>query len=633
METRSEPDKKLSSKRPFLFPVSRYPLAVHKNWMPCVLASLVGWVLPLPAQSVVISEVMYEPPGGTAFAEAEFLELFNPGSVAADLSGATFTAGIGFTFPSPFLLPPKARAVVCRNPALLKSRYGSVPGLLEGAYLGALNNGGETLVLAGTDGSILAQLKYGIGGDWPSRPAGNGGSIELVDPLADPTLASNWRASAEFHGSPGTAGSGAPNRVVINELLAHTDPPLEDAVELFNRTDQPIDVGGWFLSNDLADPFRFRIPPGTVVPPRGFRMIYEYQFNPLQPAPGRTAFTFGAARGGVVTLLSADSREVPQRWEDVQEFPASPNGVSFGLHPDGEGPFLLMQRMTLGTGIDNSMDPMLLNIFRQGLGGTNAPHALGPIVFRRLRHSAPAGEIEFLELENVSSRTVPLYDPAYPTNGWRIEGGIGFDFSEPQAMPPGARWIVANTNDPAAVRRLLGLSQDQVVLGPYTGQLASGGERVTLVRPDTPQLPPRPDAGFVPYYVVEQLDYRSAAPWPADAASPDRCLARIVSTEPAHLPTNWRAEPLVTTEAVRPSLVLEAVSGGLVRLRTRGPRDRGYVLERGVLTGGTFIATATVLTGSYSAPPGSVQTDGTVERAFELPAGESAEIWRIRLGP
>lgn len=598
------------------------------------LAVGLGWVGTLRAQSVVISEVMYEPPGGSAFAEAEFIEILNPGSKPADLSGAGFASGISFTFPTPFILQSKARAVICRNRALFESRYGSVPGLVAGAFSGALNNGGETLVLNSAAGSVLAQLKYGVDGGWPSRPAGNGGSIELVDPSGDPTAASNWRASAEYHGSPGTAGSGPLNRVVVNELLAHTDPPLEDTVELFNRTEQPIDVGGWFLSNDLADPYRFRIPSGTVIPPRGFRMIYEYQFNPLKPEAGRTAFTFGAARGGVVTLLSADAHGVPQRWEDVQEFPASPNGVSFGRHPDGEGPFLLMQRMTLGTGIDNTMDPMLLNIFRQGLGGTNAPHALGPVVFRRLRYAAPSGGIEFVELHNVSAATVPLYDPACPTNGWRIEGGIGFTFSEPQAMAPGAKWIIANTNDPVAVRRLLNLPDSSVVLGPYTGQLASGGERLSLMRPDNPQLPPRPDAGFVPYYVVEHLDYRSESPWPIGAASSDRCLARIVSTEPSYLPSNWRDEPLVTTEAVRPTLAVERIPGDQVRLRTRGALDRAFVLERVAMSGaGTVTPTATVLTSSYSMPPGTVLPDGTVERTFELPAGESAEWWRIRLTP
>ena len=607
---------------------------MHRNWISALFVTLLGLTLNLSAQSVVISEMMYEPPGGSAYAEAEYIELFNPGSLPMDLSGASFSAGIVFTFPSPFFLQAKARAVICRNPALFKSRYGAVPGLVPGSYSGALNNGGESVILGAFNGTLLAQIKYGIDGGWPVRPAGNGGSLEIIDPAGDSGAASNWRASTEYLGSPGLAGAGPQNRVVINELLTHTDPPLEDVVELFNRTDQPIDVGGWFLSNDLADPFRFRIPSGTVIPPRGFRMIYEYQFNPLQPAAGRTAFTFGAARGGIVTLLSADTAGTPLRWEDVQEFPASPNGVSFGRHPDGEGPLLLMQRMTLGTGIDNSMDPLLLNIFRQGLGGTNTPHALGPVVFRRVRYAAPAGEIEFVELQNVSSETVPLYDPAYPTNGWRIEGGISFAFAEPQAMTPGAKWIVANTNNPAAVRRLLSLSDSQVVLGPYTGQLASEGERVSLVRPDTPQLPPRPDAGFVPYYVVEHLDYRSVAPWPTEAASPDRCLARIVSTEPSYLPSNWRAEALVTVEPLKPTLLVERLSGGLVRIRTRGPRDRGYVLERLTLSGiSTVTVTATVLSGTYSVPPGILQGDGSVERVIELGAGESVELWRIRLNP
>ena len=60
-------------------------------WRVCVLC-LLSVMGTAQAQSVVISELMYEPPGGSAFAEAEFLELLNPGSVPVDLSGATFTA-------------------------------------------------------------------------------------------------------------------------------------------------------------------------------------------------------------------------------------------------------------------------------------------------------------------------------------------------------------------------------------------------------------------------------------------------------------------------------------------------------------------------------------------------------------
>jgi hypothetical protein len=155
-----------------------------------------------------------------------------------------------------------------------------------------------------------------------------------------------------------------------------------------------------------------------------------------------------------------------------------------------------------------------------------------------------------------------------------------------------------------------------------------------LVRPDNPQLPPRPDAGFVPYFVVDQLDYQSMPPWPIEAALADRCLARIVSKEPAYQPSNWRAESLKTIGPVKPTVLVERLSGNQVRLRTRGPRDRGYVLERITLSGtATVTVSATVLSGIYSVPPGALQTDGLVERVFELAAGESAELWRIRLNP
>ena len=117
----------------FLFLGNRYLREVHRNWTIAIFAALLGWAKTLSAQSVVLSEVMYDPPGDSAYAEAEFLELFNPGSQAADLSGASFSAGIAFTFPTSFILQPKARAVICRNPTVFAARYGPVTGLVAGS--------------------------------------------------------------------------------------------------------------------------------------------------------------------------------------------------------------------------------------------------------------------------------------------------------------------------------------------------------------------------------------------------------------------------------------------------------------------------------------------------------------------
>jgi hypothetical protein len=53
---------------------------------------------------------------------------------------------------------------------------------------------------------------------------------------------------------PGTATPAKSNYaaapIVINEVLAHSEAPKEDAVELFNPTANAIDISGWWLSND-----------------------------------------------------------------------------------------------------------------------------------------------------------------------------------------------------------------------------------------------------------------------------------------------------------------------------------------------------------------------------------------------
>ena len=90
--------------------------------------------------------------------------------------------------------------------------------------------------------------------------------------------------------------------VVVNELLTHTDPPLEDAVEFANPTAQPVDISHWWLSNNRDDPMRYRISAGTVIPAGGFKVFYEYQFN-----PNDLGFTYNSYEPGEVVLFSGDA--------------------------------------------------------------------------------------------------------------------------------------------------------------------------------------------------------------------------------------------------------------------------------------------------------------------------------------
>ena len=52
--------------------------------------------------------------------------------------------------------------------------------------------------------------------------------------------------------------------VIINEVLTHTDDPLEDALELYNPWPTNVNIGNYWISNARNDPKKFRIPAGTM---------------------------------------------------------------------------------------------------------------------------------------------------------------------------------------------------------------------------------------------------------------------------------------------------------------------------------------------------------------------------------
>jgi hypothetical protein len=75
-------------------------------------------------------------------------------------------------------------------------------------------------------------------------------------------------------GSPGTEDPVLSVPVVqLSEILAHTDLPQRDAVELFNPGNATVDVGGWFLSDDRDEPRKFRIADGTRIPAGGYWVV------------------------------------------------------------------------------------------------------------------------------------------------------------------------------------------------------------------------------------------------------------------------------------------------------------------------------------------------------------------------
>ncbi len=168
-------------------------------------ASYVGQ--PSEAQeNLIISEIMYHPePDG----KAEFLELMNVSdSLTLDLTGVKFTQGITFDFTGSAIteLAPGARVLVVKNTASFEAAHGAglpVAGVF--ALSSSLSNGGESIKLEDAGSGTIKEFEYDDVAPWPTSPDTRGNSLVLISQATnpDPSVPTNWRASAEVGGSPG----------------------------------------------------------------------------------------------------------------------------------------------------------------------------------------------------------------------------------------------------------------------------------------------------------------------------------------------------------------------------------------------------------------------------------------------
>jgi leucyl aminopeptidase len=142
-----------------------------------------------PAPGVVrIGQVVYDAPGVER--DGEFVELYNTGSAAIDVSGWTVTAAAGSrTLPAGTQVPGGAWLTLARDRAGFVALYGQAPDV-SGASP-ALGNAGDTLTLRSAAGAAIDQVSWEMTG-WPIT-AGPGQSIIRTSPAgADTNSVSDW---------------------------------------------------------------------------------------------------------------------------------------------------------------------------------------------------------------------------------------------------------------------------------------------------------------------------------------------------------------------------------------------------------------------------------------------------------
>ena len=280
---------------------------------------------------------------------------------------------------------------------------------------------------------------------------------------------------------------------------------------MFNPTPAEVNIGGWFLTDDPNAPRKYRIRDGTRIPASGFVVFAENQFN---PTPGLGNSFSLSSHGEQIYLFSGDVMTNLTGYSHGFNYGGAANGVTFGRYLNSVG--------------EEQYPAQLSNT----LGRPNSGPRVGPLVINEIHyHPAPGGD-EFVELKNITANSVPLFDSAHPTNAW-LFNGLGYTFPTNTTLEANGLIVLVATN-PVLFRAKYGVPTNVPVLGPYSGTLQVGGERLRLQRPDTP------DNNGLPYITVDEVHYNKAQ-WPTAADGGGLSLQRIAAAAYGNDPINWQA--------------------------------------------------------------------------------------------
>ena len=514
----------LSYTGPITLPANARVFARARNGVSWSAPAIATFIVSTPP--LVVSEIMFHPqgpPAGSPYSaeDFQFIELKNIGAAALNLEGIHFTNGIAFSFAggAAFSLAPGQRTVIVKNLAAFNSRYGPVPNV-AGEFSGNLANTGERLTIEGPLAEPISDFRYDDSW-WPASD-GLGFSLVAVNEQAPRdgwSRKGNWRPSSIAGGSPGVDDppSSVP-AVLVNEALTHTDPPQLDSVELYNPNSAGVDVGNWYLTDRRSAPQKFRIPAPKIIPPGGYLVLTEADWNANPAAAG--AFRLDS-HGEEIYLYSADANGDLTGYSDGFGFGAAQNGVSFGRYLTGTG------------------DAQYPASAANSLGAANTGPRVGPVVINEICYHPSLGAEEFVELKNITADPVKLYDPSFPTNTWKLSGA-GFRFG-PNVEIPGNGFLVLAGADPVVFRLKFNVPPEVPVFALYPGVLQGGGETLALQRPDQPDVDTNSGTVFVPYIDVDVVRYDDKAPWPTNADGGGVSLERLRASAYGNDPLNWRA--------------------------------------------------------------------------------------------
>lgn len=128
--------------------------------------------------------------------------------------------------------------------------------------------------------------------------------------------------------------------VAINEIMAANvstqadqNGQFDDWVELFNKTNTPVDMSGFFLSDDANNRGKWQFPQGTTIPANSYLIVWADEDGSQSGLHSNFKLS---ASGEAVILSDRDTAEI----ENVV-FYAQQNDKGYARRPNGTGSFVI----------------------------------------------------------------------------------------------------------------------------------------------------------------------------------------------------------------------------------------------------------------------------------------------------
>ena len=123
-------------------------------------------------------------------------------------------------------------------------------------------------------------------------------------------------------------------------------------IELYNTTAQPINVGGWWLSDSKSNLTMYQIAANTTIAAGGYLVLTDSKnYGAASGDPGAHS-PFALSKYGFSVHLSSNAGGVAGGYQESEDYGASPVGISVGRFTKTTGgtDFVLLASPTFGAG-------------------------------------------------------------------------------------------------------------------------------------------------------------------------------------------------------------------------------------------------------------------------------------------